>query len=179
MSSHAPSVHSVHIYSESSDLISRLCGIVSSSLRIGDAVLVVATAEHRAGLVKELLGAGVDIRGHAREGRYTMVDAEEMLATFMRHGTPDRELFACSMGEVLNNARESAKSKAKGLTLFGEMVAVLWDDGNKDAALELEQLWNEALNERVFHLHCAYPRWGFINAVDETAVCSAHTHVVQ
>jgi KaiC/GvpD/RAD55 family RecA-like ATPase len=75
MSSHAPSVHSVHIYAESSALIERLCGIVSSSLQIGDAVLIVATAEHRDQLVKELQIRGVDVRTQAREGRFTMMDA--------------------------------------------------------------------------------------------------------
>jgi hypothetical protein len=64
------------------------------------------------------------------------------------------------------------------LTVFGEMVSVLWDEGKKDAALQLEALWNDALRERAFHLHCAYPRLGFINDGDETAVCGAHTHVL-
>jgi hypothetical protein len=37
----------------------------------------------------------------------------------------------------------------------------------------LEALWNDALNDRTFHLHGAYPRTGFINAGDEAVVCSA------
>lgn len=176
---HAPSIHSVHIYEDSSALISRLCGIVSSSLQVGDAVLVVATAEHRDQLVKALQNCGVDVRTHAREGRYTMVDAEELLSTFMLNGTPDHELFRASVGDMLAKARKTARSRAQGLTVFGEMVAVLWDEGKKDAALQLEALWNDVLNDRAFHLHCAYPRRGFINESDQASVCSTHSHVVQ
>ena len=65
MSARAPAVHSVHIYNEQSALISRLCGIVSSSLRIGDAVLIVATAETRNQLITELRKSDVDVRLHA------------------------------------------------------------------------------------------------------------------
>ena len=178
MTSRYPAVHSVHIYNDSADLISRLCGIVSSSLRIGDAVLIVATTEHRNQLVKEVQSAGVNLREHARHGRYTMVDTGEMLSTFMVKGMPDAGLFWLSMGAMLAKTRKAARNKAHGLTVFGEMVAVLWDQGEKKAALELEQLWNDTLNHRAFLLHCAYPRSGFINEADEAAVCSVHTHLV-
>lgn len=178
MGTHDAAIHSVHIYNDSSDLISRLCEVVYSSLKVGDAVLIVATAHHRERLVKGLRKTGIELREHAREGRYTMIDADEMLSTFMVNGMPDSCLFTTSVGDVLAKARKGARSKAQGLMVFGEMVAVLWDKGAKDAALQLEALWNGALHHRAFHLHCAYPRWGFINADDEVAVCAAHSHLV-
>jgi hypothetical protein len=61
------------------------------------------------------------------------------------------------------------------------MVAVLWEQGNKQGALELEALWNEALNSSAFHLHCAYPSWNFRDIADEAAiaeVCNIHSHVL-
>jgi hypothetical protein len=176
-----PTVHSVHIYDEHSALIKRLCGIVSSGLQVGNSVLIVATASHRDDLVKELNDAGADVRQHAREGRFVMYDAKETLATFMLNGKPDRDLFMKSVGTLLNTAKQKARSKDQGLTVFGEMVAVLWDQGQKQAALELEAIWNDALNDRTFHLHCAYPRWSFINDGDDSglaAVCHAHSHVL-
>jgi hypothetical protein len=179
MSARAPVVHSVHVYEEPKALISRLCGIVSSSLHVGDAVLIVATAEHREQLVKELLSAGLDLTAHARAGRYTMVDATEMLSTFMVNGSPDRHLFMASIGDMLTKARKAACSRTKNLTVFGEMVAVLWEQGKKHGALQLEGLWNDALHDRVFHLHCAYPRTCFLDHDDESAVLGTHSHVVQ
>lgn len=175
-----PIVHSVHIYDEHSALVKRLCGIVSSGLKVGNSVLIVATPSHRNALVKELTDADVEVREHAREGRFTMYDAEETLATFMVNGCPDRVRFDQSVGKLLSEAREKARSKDRGLTVFGEMVAVLWEQGNKEAALQLENLWNDLLNERAFHLHCAYPRWNFVNPADEAgmaAVCHTHSHV--
>lgn len=179
LSTNAPCVHSVHIYPDTTALISRLCGIVSSSLQVGNAVLIVATPEHRLHLVKDLQEGGVDVRAHARTGRYTMVDAGEMLATFMRNGMPNGDLFRRSVGEMLAKSRDVACGQAPGLTVFGEMVAVLWDEGKREAALQLEGFWNDALNDHAFHLHCAYPRGGFINEADEVEVRSTHSHVVK
>jgi hypothetical protein len=177
MSSSA-AIHSVHIYEDSAALISRLGAIVSSSLRSGDSVLIIATAEHRDLLVTDLRKCGIDIREHARERRYTMLDAGETLATFMRQGMPDAKLFAGSVGDILDDVRGSAVKRGKKLTAFGEMVAVLWEQGQKDAALQLEALWNDALHDHAFHLHCAYPH-SIVDAHDVAAISGAHSHFVQ
>jgi len=179
MSTQSPAVHSVHFYNCDSDLIARLCSIVSTSLRLGDSVLIVAEAAHRDLLVRELESVGIDVRACVREGRYTMVDAEEALSTFMLHGRPDPDLFHSAIGSTLNSVRRHAQGAARGLTVFGEMVAVLWDAGQKEAALELEHLWNAALNESTFHLHCAYPRSIFSSESEMAAVCDTHSHVLQ
>ncbi len=173
-----PRLHSVHIYSGDTELITRLCGIVSSGLSRGEAVLIVATAEHRMQLVSELQTAGVDVRALARSGRFMMVDAHEALSTFMLNGMPDAEMFSGTVGALLEDARSRSRSTHSGLTVFGEMVAVLWERGNKEAAVALEELWNDALNQRAFQLHCAYPRAAVTMADDENLICRSHSHVV-
>lgn len=180
MSEKAPRVHSVHFYENHPALIERLCGITSSGLRVGNSVLIVATAEHRVQLVSELRAMGVDVRDVARSGRFMMFDARDMLDSFMVDGMPDRDSFYQNLGLLLDQAKCKALSKDQGLTVYGEMVAVLWDDGNKPGALALEKLWNDALNDRAFHLHCAYPRWIFgENAENEMAtICDTHSHVL-
>ncbi len=178
MSSQAPAVHSVHIYETDTELINRLGAVISTSLRIGDSVLIVAAAEHRDQLVKSLEESGIDIRQCVREGRYTMLDARETLSTFMRNGVPDERHFHHTVGSSLEAARYRARSRNRGLTVFGEMVALLWQDGQKDAALQLEELWNATLRDSAFHLHCAYPRQLFESASELAAVHNTHTHII-
>lgn len=179
MSTQLPAVHSVHVYDDDLDLIARLCGIAATSLRLGDAVLIVATEEHREQLVKELEHKGIDVRTAIREGRYVAVDAAGTLSYFMREGWPDAKLFAASIGTLLADARARATSKGQGLTVFGEMVAVLWESGQKKAALALENIWNAALNDGTFHLHCAYARNVFADGSELHSVCEVHSHVLQ
>jgi hypothetical protein len=175
----ACAVHSVHFYDTNQALIERLCGIVASGLKLGNAVLIVATQDHREQLMDVLEQNGVMVETHIREERFVMCDAKEMLSRFMVGRIPDIRLFLASMGKLLADAKKSARSKDQGLVVFGEMVSVLWDEGNKEGALAVERLWNDILNETAFHLHCAYPRALF--AEDEagmTNICDSHSHVV-
>src|SRR4051812_17425194 len=159
-------VHSVHFYDDHKALIDRLCGVVCSGLLIGNSVVLVATEQHRLQLVDELRRLGVEGRQHARQNRFVMYDAEQKLATFMVEGLPDTTLFRASVGKLLAEAKKAARSQEKGLTVFGEMVAVLWEQGNRTGALALERIWNELLHDNAFHLHCAYARSGFHRSED-------------
>ena len=169
----------MQVYENDVDLITRLCAIVVTSIRLGDAILIVATAEHRDQLVNKLEKSGIDIRAAVRDGRYVMMEAAELLSLFMRDGYPDAELFRASVGTLVTKARAQAKSTNQGLTVFGEMVAVLWNNGQKEAALALERIWNAALADSTFHLHCAYPRAVFSDTGEFRSVCEVHSHVLQ
>jgi hypothetical protein len=170
-----PAVHSVQFYDRHEALIERLRGIVVSGLDLGNSVLIVATAEHRHQLAHALEKFKSQVRDAEKERRFLMCDAEETLATFMVDNRPEREQFLYSLGRLFSEFDED-----RALIVFGELVSVLWDAGNKVGALELEALWNDLLNRRVFHLHCAYPR-GHVSNDEETgfaAICRHHSHVI-
>ena len=174
-----PNVHSVQFYDTHDALIDRLSGIVCSGLLIGNSVLIVATQQHRDQLLRALGRLEVDVRKFARDYRFSMRDAQETLSLFMTDGMPDPRLFRATIGQLLTDSKRMAQSKDRGLTVFGEMVSLLWEQGNKLGALALERLWNESLNESAFHLHCAYPRWLF--GQDESGmrnICESHSHIL-
>jgi len=176
----APAVHSVHFYDGEQALITRLRGVVATGLEMGNSVLIVATDDHRRDLIKALNKRGVDVTSYERKGMFVACDARDTLAAFMVEGRPDRARFLSSVGTLLAEAKRAARSSGQGLTVFGEMVAILWEEGNRTGALELEAFWNDLLNDRAFHLHCAYPRWGFAARDNEgmAAICQAHSHVI-
>jgi hypothetical protein len=89
-------------------------------------------------LVSGLEKAGIDVGAAGRDGRYIMLDADETLSTFMLGGSPDAARFSARVGKVLEDSRARAKSKDQGLTVFGEMVSILWDGGQKEAACLLK-----------------------------------------
>jgi hypothetical protein len=178
MSASVPPVHSVQFYDTHEALIDRLCGVVCSGLLLGNSVLIIATEEHRKQLTTALQRLEVDIKSYAREERFTMCDAEGLLSKFMVNDMPDLKRFLSSVGELLTHSKQAARGKDQGFTVFGEMVSVLWEQGNKTGALALERLWNELLNERAFHLHCAYPRAIFSQDDSGFAnICDTHSHV--
>lgn len=182
MAHHSSSVvHSVHFYDQDEALILRLRSIICSAIDTGNSVLIVATPEHRKQLAAALMNHQQDAQGLEKDGRLILRDAHETLSNFMINGPPDRELFVASIGELLAIAKQTAWNSNHGLTVFGEMVAVLWKEGNTSGGLKLEALWNDLLSDRAFHLHCAYPRSLFADNGDAAsieAICDGHSHVI-
>src|SRR5436305_29207 len=61
------------------------------------------------------------------------------------------------------------------------MVALLWAQGQREAAMRLEHLWNDLARTHAFSLLCAYPLRFFGRAGDDKsmgAICDVHSHVI-
>jgi signal transduction histidine kinase len=173
--------HTVHFYEEDSVLLDSLIKPIGTTLMAGDVAIVIATLAHREGLAKRLKTQGLDIEISANLARYRALDAAETLSAFMLNGVPNEALFHSFMGYILFSIRPTAEGKRPRILLFGEMVALLWSEGNIDAALKLEQLWNDLARSHSFHLHCAYPMKSFDQEGHSQAfldICAEHSHVV-
>jgi hypothetical protein len=169
----APVVHSVHFYETDEALLQRLCAIVFSGMNAGVSAVLIMTPEHKASFRSLLEKRAVNVHHALREGRLFFADAERTLSLFMRNGMPSKRLFVKHVGRLIKDA--SAASKLTGLTAFGEMVAILWAQGNKEGALALEAMWNDLLEKHSFHLHCAYPMHFFSDSDDLRQVCDHHS----
>ena len=58
------------------------------------------------------------------------------------------------------------------------MVALLVDAGNRQAAMKLEDLWNDIASTHRFALYCAYPIGADLDVTSLGAVCRGHTGVI-
>jgi signal transduction histidine kinase len=175
------STHSVQFYEEDSFLLDSLAKLIGAALGAGDAAIVVATQAHRDGLAERLKARGFDLEVSAKLGKYCALDAAETLCGFMVNGKLDAALFHSFTKYVLASFRSTPEEKSPRLVLFGEMVALLWLEGNFDAALKLEQLWNDLAHTYSFHLHCAYPMKGFDQEGHSQPflnICAEHTRVL-
>jgi signal transduction histidine kinase len=176
-----PRTHSIQFYEEDSFLLESLTKLIGTTLVAGDVAIVIATPEHREELAQRLKARGLDLDIPANLGRYCALDAAETLSGFMIHGVLDTTLFRSFMEYILSSIRPTAEGKRPRVVLFGEMVALLCADGNIDAALKLEQMWNDLARSHSFHLYCAYPVKVFDQEGHSQAflnICAEHTHVV-
>lgn len=171
--------HLVQFYTEDSCLLDGLSTFIADALGAGESAIVVATETHRDGLSERLLAEGVDVRTAAKQGRYVAIDAAEALTKFMGAETPHRQRFLSSFGALIRKAESAAEVKGNRISIFGEMVAVLWSEGKFDAALQLEKLWNELARTHHFYLRCAYPASGFHGKGEPYAtICGEHSVVI-
>lgn len=171
------SEHVVQFYETDAFLLQVLSDFISAGLAAGDACLVVATPAHRAGLDDRLLTAGLDLAAARASGQYVVLDAADTLATFMDAGVPVPDRFAQVLGQLVARAA-TGRSQVR---IFGEMVALLWAEGQHEAALLLEALWNDLHTQHAFVLCCAYPIQGFGGealAQGLKAVCATHGRVI-
>ena len=144
--------HSVHFYDRPSSLIDRVCEYVRDGFRGGDAAIIICTPEHLRSVDACLGARGFDVTALRQSGQYVTLDAAQTLAEFMVAGRPDRRRFSDVVGgQLLRTHATYPRVRA-----FGEMVALLWAQGQSRAALELEELWNELLGHHPFSLMCAY-----------------------
>jgi signal transduction histidine kinase len=169
--------HFVQFYEADGFLLNSLSGFIGSAINAGEGAIVVATEAHRNDLEKLLHASGVDIAAAKTRGRYVSLDAADTLAQFMVNGAPHPDRFHSVMTGVIASVTDG-RSRIKA---FGEMVALLWDEGKYDAAIQLEQLWNELQKSHSFSLFCAYPISGFGGeqfVEPALNVCSAHSRVI-
>ena len=151
------SEHFVQFYEHDDFLIESVSGFVGAALTKGDCAVVIATSEHRSDLQRKLTACGVDVLGAEADGRFVVLDAADTLSQFVLNGSPNARQFEATVGQVIATLTKTGRR----VHAFGEMVALLWAEGNRDGAIALEQLWNDLGQRYQFALFCAYPINGF------------------
>ncbi|HTL34947.1 MAG TPA: ATP-binding protein [Kofleriaceae bacterium] len=171
---HGP--HTVQFYETDRFLADAVAQFLAEGLRNDEPGVVIATKPHRELFVERLAAAGIDAGREVAAGRLLLLDATDTLQAFMVDGAPMRERFVATIGPVLE--RLCKLSSARRVRAFGEMVDILWRCGQKNAALQLEELWNEIGARHHFALLCAYVMDSFYKQTGVSAICATHSHVL-
>lgn len=172
----APDDHSVQIYADSQSFLDALEGFASGGLRAGESVIVIATEVHRRALERKLARRGYNLEQAKLGNRYIAVDAEATLAQFMVDGRVDSEKFNTCVTDLFIRARGNGRR----VRAFGEMVAILWEQGDHASTIELELLWNDFCSRVGLCLFCAYPRNAFTDVHQDSVhrICAHHSRVI-
>jgi signal transduction histidine kinase/CheY-like chemotaxis protein len=174
----APRDHIVQFYESDAYLASVVAGFLAEGLDTGQPGIAIATADHRQAFHARLQQKGFDVARLRVEGQLLLVDAKETLSAFMSGRQLDAARFRSHFGSTLERL---FANRTVSVRAYGEMVDLLWQDQNIDAALELEELWNELSRAYPFKLLCSYALKGFEREVHTERfpdVCRLHTHVI-
>jgi hypothetical protein len=172
----APCEHIAQFYEHDAVLLDALIGFVSGALKTGESAIVICSAAHLKALEDGLLNAGVDLVSAIVQNRYIALIADRALERFMVNQWPDEALFASFVTNLITRARAGGRR----VRAFGEMVALLWAQGNVAATVRLEDLWQQLCKAEGLSLFCAYPKAGFTEESSEALrqICQAHSTVV-
>jgi PAS domain S-box-containing protein len=171
--------HVVHFYEKEGVLCDAVAQFAAAGLAAGDSVVLIATEAHREAVVQRLRLRGCQVESASATGQLQLLDARETLSRFMAGDGPDSEKFSSIVGGVIEKALEGRREAR--VRLYGEMVDLLWRDGNKQAAVRLEELWNDLARLHSFSLLCSYAMGNFYKPGDGElfdAVCGTHSQVI-
>jgi hypothetical protein len=146
--------HLVHFYDSDDKLAEKVAPFLEDGLASGEAAVLIATPSHTRDVRSALRACALDVEALEACGRLTCLDAAETLAQFSNGKVADETRFAKVVGGVLERARAAAPRGT--IRAYGEMVDLLWGQGDVAGAVRLESMWNELARTTRLSLLCSY-----------------------
>ena len=167
--------HAVRFYESDRSLAMIVADFLNVGFGHGEPGIIVATPSQRAAVLRELTTRSVDVVELQRSETLILLDAHATLTTFMIDGKPDEAKFMSGMSEVIERACKGRSGCT--VRIFGQMVDVLWQQEDHDAAIRLEMLWNQLAQTKSHSLLCGYAMGHFYKDAPLDEVCAQHTQV--
>ena len=168
--------HAVRFYEGERSLAQITAQFFAEGFADDHPAVVAATPSFRAALLLELSSRSFDVVELQRSRLLFLLDAKDTLSNFMVDGKPDAARFNEAMCAAIEHVCED-RTECQ-VRVFGQMVDVLWRDGQQEAAIDLEMLWNQLARSRAFSLLCGYAMGNFYKDSNVDDICSQHSHVV-
>ena len=151
---------------------------IEAGLRRGRSVVAIVAKANVDEYLDRIRARGLDPVSYRRSGAFELLQAETMLEHVMHDGKPDWTAFSNLVGGLIARAR--ARNHG-GTCAYGEMVGMLWEQEQYEAASRLEQYWNDLARTHPFSLFCTYrldfrDPGGYCGPLHEIGHC--HTDIV-
>lgn len=169
------SQHVVQLFDSKESRAAAVAAFLRAGFEAGDNLLVVAREANWIGIHGVLRANGLDVAGLRANGRLTVMNAVTKVSELSRLGVPHQGAFEVTIGIPVRRLASGAP-----LRIYGEMVDVLAELDEMDAAVALEDMWNDLAAQVSLHLMCGYSSAQFVSRRSEGRlrdVCARHTTV--
>lgn len=174
----APHSHELLFCSDDEVFLDGFSRFITSAIATANPVIVLVTESHRDLLRKRLLANGFDIDAAIQRRLYVSWDVDEALSTFMVNGWPDAFRFSKAVGDLVKSVARGTGEKPCRVMACGECSPRLWAQGELEAAVRLERLFDEVSLIDSVDMLCAYPVL-HLSENDQAFknLCAAHTAI--
>jgi hypothetical protein len=179
LSSAGPRDHIVQLYQDQDFLNRAVCRFAAGAIANGEGIVLVPTAAHWEAFRPRLQAEGVDVKAAQDRGQLTVVDADELLPRFMRDAMPDAPVFLGLASEVIGNARDAGRYPK--VRWWGEMVNILWEQGNVAASMSLEDQFDRLAHQHEIAIFCSFVMDNFNSEVHTRMLprlSQNHSHLI-
>ena len=171
--------HIVQIYQDEVFYGEAISHFAAEGILRGESIILVPTKEHWGNISRRLKGKGFDTSELIRRGQLTLLDADDTLPKFMVGNEPDGRIFKPLARQAIAKAR--AGGAYPRVRWWGEMVNVLYVNGNSRGSNRLEEYFDEVAHEESIAIFCSFLMDKFDPKIYEEAfgnVCRTHRHVI-
>jgi hypothetical protein len=179
LSSAGPRDHIVQLYQDQKFLNRAVCRFAAGAIANGEGVILVPTAAHWEAFRPRLEAEGVDVKAAQDNGQLTVVDADELLPRFMKDSMPDAPVFLGLAADVIAKAR--GDDRYPKVRWWGEMVNVLWEQGNIAASMNLEDQFDRLAKHHEIAIFCSFVMDNFSSEVQSRLLPRLgqnHSHLI-
>jgi hypothetical protein len=174
-----PDGHIVQLYRDEDFYGEAISHFAAEGIAKDESVILVATKPNWANLSGRLERKGLDVATLRRRGQLTVLDADETLPKFIVDGMPDGKTFKGIAEATIEKARDGGKFER--VRWWGEMVNVLYINGNERGSTRLEELFDEVAHEQSIAIFCSFLMDKFDPLIYHGAfanLCRTHAHVI-
>jgi DcmR-like sensory protein len=154
LSTAGPRDHIVQLYQDQQFLNRAVCRFAAGAIANGEGIILVPTAAHWEAFRPRLEAEGVDVKAAQNRGQLSIVDADELLPRFMKDAMPDAPVFLGLAADVISTARDGERYPK--VRWWGEMVNVLWEQGNVAASMGLEDQFHHLAQQHEIAIFCSF-----------------------
>jgi hypothetical protein len=179
LASAGPRDHIVQLYQDQQFLNRAVCRFAAGAIANGEGVILVPTAAHWEAFRPRLEAEGVNVQAAQGRGQLTVVDADELLPHFMKDAMPDAPVFLGLAADVIANARDD--NRYPRVRWWGEMVNVLWEQGNVAASMSLEDQFDRLAKHHEIAIFCSFVMDNFRSEVHSRLLPrlgTNHSHLI-
>jgi hypothetical protein len=169
----------VQLYLDDAFYTEAIAHFAGEGLARGESIIVAATQAHWRLGCDRLRENGCDIDQLLRTGQLTHLDAHATLSKFMTAGLPDRDLFKSVAKEAIARAR--CGGRFPRVRWCGEMVNILYADGNLRGFEQLAQFLGEVAREENTAVFCSLHMDKYDPKIYDGSfaeICRRYTHVI-
>ena len=144
--------HFAQFHRDAENLTEAAFVFLESGLRHGNSLLIVAPSPRVEQVFDRLAGGKLHPKSLVDSGQLAVMDSTPIIEQLVNNGQTEWARFRGILAPVLSRLAP----RGHGTRIYGEIANALWEAGETDAAIRLEELWNALAGAYSFSLFCGF-----------------------
>ncbi len=144
--------HCAQFHRDPNTLTESAYAFLEAGVRRGQSVLVIAGRDHADELLNRLAANKFHPGALTHSGQLSILDVAQVMQQCIAGGMPEWGRFRNALMPMLSRIQPGGR----GTRIYSELASALWQGGNPEGAIRLEELWNALAVTMRFSLYCGY-----------------------